>query len=81
MPMVFRTEEVANSRGQGLRPAKTGDIRLPLDVDKIKTVKGYVNTLMRSIKKIVDVTTIRNTSEEPMPTLRPLFGKLQLIKI
>ncbi|VDI38442.1 Hypothetical predicted protein, partial [Mytilus galloprovincialis] len=39
MPMVFRTEEMANSRGQGLRPAKTGDIRLPLDVDKIKTVK------------------------------------------
>ncbi|VDI04269.1 Hypothetical predicted protein [Mytilus galloprovincialis] len=32
----------------------------------------YVNTLMRSIRKIVDVTTIRNTSEEPMPTPRPL---------
>ncbi|VDH91439.1 Hypothetical predicted protein [Mytilus galloprovincialis] len=37
-----------------------------------ESFSGYVNTLMRSITKIVDVTTLRNTAEEPMPTPRPL---------
>ncbi|CAG2214454.1 unnamed protein product [Mytilus edulis] len=39
---------------------------------KINQSFRYVNTLLRSIRKIVDVTTIRSTSEEPMPTPRPL---------
>ncbi|CAC5381228.1 unnamed protein product [Mytilus coruscus] len=32
----------------------------------------YVNTLMRSVGKIIDVTTIRNSSDVPMQTPRPL---------
>lgn len=40
MPLLFTTEEMANSRGQGIKPAKQGDTRPPLDINKIQTIKG-----------------------------------------
>lgn len=42
MALVFTKEEMGHSRCQGLRPAKSGDTRLPLDAEKIKTVKGKI---------------------------------------
>ncbi|VDI18927.1 Hypothetical predicted protein [Mytilus galloprovincialis] len=41
MPLLFTTEEMANSRGQGIKPAKQGDTRPPLDINKIQTIKAY----------------------------------------
>ena len=37
MPLLFGT---ANSRGQGIRPAKNNDVRPLLDANKIKAIKG-----------------------------------------
>lgn len=42
MPCVFSKEEMANSRGQGLGPAKKGDLRPVLDPAKIQLCKDYV---------------------------------------
>lgn len=42
MDLVFSIDEMGHSRRQGLRPAKSGDTRLPLDAEKIKTVKGKI---------------------------------------
>lgn len=42
MDLVFTMEEMSHSRCQGLKPAKSGDTRLPLDADKIKVVKGKI---------------------------------------
>ncbi|CAC5379506.1 unnamed protein product [Mytilus coruscus] len=41
MDLVFSMEEMGHSKCQGLRSAKSGDTRLPLDAEKIKTVKAY----------------------------------------
>ncbi|XP_061165556.1 uncharacterized protein LOC133174446 [Saccostrea echinata] len=42
--LIFSTEELAQSRGQGIRDAKKGDIRPVLDHDKLDVLKEYVNT-------------------------------------
>ncbi|CAC5384004.1 unnamed protein product [Mytilus coruscus] len=41
MPLLFSTEGMANSRGQGIKPQKQGDTRSPLDSKKIQTIKAY----------------------------------------
>lgn len=41
MPLIFATEEMANSRGQGLKPAKDGDLKPVLDAEKMKAIKTY----------------------------------------
>lgn len=38
--LVFSIEELAQSRGQGLREAKKGDIRPVLNCTKIEVLKG-----------------------------------------
>lgn len=40
MPLIFATEEMANSRGQGLKPAKDGDLKPVLDAEKMKAIKS-----------------------------------------
>ena len=38
--LVFSTEELAQSRGQGIREAKKGDIRPVLNPGKVEVMKG-----------------------------------------
>lgn len=38
--LVFSIEELAQSRGQGLREAKKGDIRPVLNCSKVEVLKG-----------------------------------------
>jgi hypothetical protein len=38
--LIFNTEELAQSRGQGIRDPKKGDIRPTLDHDKLDVLKG-----------------------------------------
>lgn len=47
--LVFSIEELAQSRGQGLRKAKKGDVRPVLNSTKIEVLKGKGLNLFFSI--------------------------------
>lgn len=40
LPGVFTVEEIASSRGQGLTKPKAGDLRKPLDKERVAAIKG-----------------------------------------
>ncbi|KAK3092787.1 hypothetical protein FSP39_007213, partial [Pinctada imbricata] len=43
IPCIFKLEELAQSRGQGLRKKKEADLRPVLDPTKLGDLKEYVN--------------------------------------
>ena len=51
MPLLFGT---ANSRGQGIRPAKNNDVRPLLDANKIKAIKGMSFIFEKNMIKMID---------------------------
>lgn len=40
LPGVFTLEEIATSRGQGLTKPKAGDLRKPLEKERVAAIKG-----------------------------------------
>ncbi|XP_071124583.1 uncharacterized protein [Mytilus edulis] len=59
---VFGSQELANSRGQGLTKAKEGDIRPVLDKNKCTAIKEYTLRWCKKNQKILPTEAERNNS-------------------
>nr|XP_034329354.1 uncharacterized protein LOC117690139 isoform X1 [Crassostrea gigas] len=76
--LVFSIEELAQSRGQGLRKAKKGDVRPVLNSTKIEVLKEYVNAwCVKNGKGELDEKYFNDAITEKISYCRKQMKKLQ----